>query len=123
MKPQQQHVLNLLQDNPPPQALARLRDLSEEQWQEVVRAAEALGVAPVLIRRIERRGVAVPASIRTALRGALEAHTARNLRLLGEFGMLARALQKADIAFLPVKGVHLCATLYENIGERPILDI
>ena len=53
----------------------------------------------------------------------VQTHTARNMRMLSEFHGLAVALQERGLPFLPVKGVHLCTSLYENIGERAIWDI
>ena len=56
--------------------------------------------------------------IRTRMRAILQTHTARNMRLLSEFSELARRSQERGVDFMPVKGVHLCTSLYENIGER-----
>jgi hypothetical protein len=123
VNPYQQHVLSLLQDEPSAQATARLADLDESEWREVISEAEVLGVAPLLPRNVKRLRLSVPAAIDTRMRDILQIHTARNLRMLREFGMLAKALQGQGVDFMPVKGVHLCTSLYEYIGERPAWDI
>lgn len=123
MDQSQQHLLTLLRDEPTAQAIARAAALDENQWREVIAAAEALGVAPLLPGRAERLQVPLPAPIRLQLRGILQSHTARNLNMLGQFNVLARALQEQGVDFMPMKGVHLCTSLYENIGERPSWDI
>ena len=76
-----------------------------------------------MLGRLEKLHLPAPPAIQAQLRGVLQTHTARNLRLLREFSNLARALQKQTVEFMPIKGVHLCTSLYENIGERPIWDI
>jgi len=115
--------LALLQNTPTDEALARLRSLDAESWKKTMAEAEALGVSPLLLRQADRLQIAVPPGIRTQMRETIQSHTARNMRMLREFGGLARALQQAGISFMVVKGVHLCTSLYENIGERPIWDI
>jgi hypothetical protein len=122
MEPQE-HVLALLHDEPPQPAVAKLNALSDSAWQPVIRAAETLGVAPLLLGRADRLQIDLPLGVRQRMTQILQAHTARNLRLLREFSQLARALDEHDIAFLPMKGAQLCTSLYENIGERPIWDI
>ena len=119
----QEHVLSLLRDESPLAAVAGLNALEDFVWQQVIRAAETLGVAPLLLGHADKLGLNLSDEIRRHLNRILQAHTARNLRLLHEFSLLARALNGRGIAFMPVKGVHLCTSLYENIGERAIWDI
>jgi hypothetical protein len=119
----QEHVLALLQEEPPQAAITVLTALNDSVWRKVIDAAESLGVAPLLLGRADTLGLDMPIEIRRELTGILQTHTARNLGLLREFDLLARALVEGEIAFIPVKGVHLCTALYENIGERPIWDI
>jgi hypothetical protein len=123
MDQSQQYVLTLLQDEPTAQAMRGVTALDEDHWREVIAAAEALGVAPLLSGRAERLQLPLPPRIRAQLRGILQTQTARNLNMLGQFNVLARALQEQGVDFMPMKGVHLCTSLYENIGERPSWDI
>lgn len=123
MDQSQVHVLTLLQDEPANHAVRRAASLDDAQWGEVITAAEALGVAPLLLGRTEKLQIQLPAQIRARLRGMLQTHTARNLNMLGQFNVLARALQGQDVEFMPMKGVHLATQLYANIGERPTWDI
>jgi hypothetical protein len=123
MDPNQQHVLALLQDNPTAQAMRRVAGLDEAHWREVIASAEALGVGPLLSGRTERLQIPLPPNVRARLRGILQTHTARNLNMLGQFNVLAHALQEQGVDFMPMKGVHLCVNLYENIGERATWDI
>lgn len=123
MNAPQQHVFTLLQDEPDARAVARLDSLKDQAWQEIISEAEALGVSALLSRCVDRLQIPVTPLIRQQLLAIVQNHTARNLRLLREFGILARALDEQGIAFMPFKGVHLCTALYKNIGERPIWDI
>lgn len=113
----------MLRDEPPDEAAARLRAMEEQDWRELMAAAEAMGVAPLLPGRAEKAQISIPAAIRAELRESLQGHTGRNLLLLAEFSKVAGALQRAGIAFLVFKGVHLFTSLYENIGERPTWDM
>ena len=119
-----QHIaVSLLQDKPTEADLARLNALDEAEWREVIPVAEVLGLGPLLFRNVRRLEVKVPQAIDELLRGSLRNNTARNLRILQEFGMLARALQAQGVAFMPLKGVYLCSNLYDNPGERALWDI
>lgn len=119
----QEHVLALLNDEPSKGAMAGLHALNDSGWQQVISAAESLGVSPLLLGRADRLQIHVPTEIRRRMTEILQVHTARNLRLLREFNQLASALDARNVDFLPMKGVHLCTSLYSNIGERPIWDI
>jgi hypothetical protein len=123
MDQSQQYVLTLLRGEPTAQALARLVALDEDRWRELVAAAEALGVGPLLLGRAEQLQIPLQPRVRAQLRGILQTHTARNLNMLGQFNVLARALQEQGVDFMPMKGMHLCTGLYENIGERATWDI
>jgi hypothetical protein len=95
MDQSQQQVLTLLQDDPTAEALGRVAALDDRQWREVIEAAEALGVGPMLFGRAERLQIPLPPNVRAQLRGILQTHTARNLNMLGQFNVLARTLQVA----------------------------
>lgn len=123
MNVQQQLAVSLLQDNPAEMDLARLNALNEAGWHEVSKVAEALGLGPLLFRNVRRFEVKVPQAIGELLLESLRNNTARNLRILKEFGILAGALQEQGIAFMPLKGVYLCSNVYENPGERLLWDI
>ncbi len=123
MSQAQEHVLSLLQSKSPPDAITRLNALDVAAWQQVITAAESLGVAPLLMGRAAGLNMSPPEAIRKQLTQVLQTHTARNLRLLHEYSNLSRAFDARGVVFMPVKGVHLCTSLYENIGERTIWDI
>jgi len=118
-----QTVFSLLQDDLTAAAMRRLRALDEKAWGEVVSASEALLVAPVLLGRAEKLNLELPLPIRSRLLEIVRTHTARNLRLLQEFQVIASVLQEQSVDFMPIKGVHLCTSLYANIGERSMSDI
>ena len=110
-----QTVFSLLQDDLTAAAMRRLRALDEKAWGEVVSASEALLVAPVLLGRAEKLNLELPLPIRSRLLEIVRTHTARNLRLLQEFQVIASVLQEQSVDFMPIKGVHLCTSLYANI--------
>jgi hypothetical protein len=120
---QQQFILSLLQDNISDDDLRRLNALGEGEWREVIDAANAQGLAPLLSSCIQRLQISAPQATQAQLREVLLNNTARNLQLLKHFGVLAGALQGQNLPFLPLKGVYLCSNVYENLGERTIWDI
>ncbi len=122
MNAQQQIILALLRDQPADD-LRRLDRLTEAEWQPVIRLAEAEGLGPLLWNRTARHQVRTPQTVRAQLHQLLLDNTARNLRLLQHFELLARALQGRQVSFLALKGVYLCSNIYENPGERSIWDI
>ncbi len=120
---QQQIILTLLRDSAPEEDLQRLSALGEGQWREVIQAANAQGVTPLLLGRILKLHVNAPQAVLATLRQSLLDNTARNLQLIKHFEVLARALQGQNLPFMPLKGVYLCTSVYGNIGERSIWDI
>ena len=123
MNTNQQLVLALLRDKAPETDVARLNALSESGWRDVVQLAESMGLGPLLFRNARRLQVRLPKAVDDLMLESLRNNTARNLRILQEFKILADALQKQGIAFMPLKGIYLCSNLYENPGERALWDI
>ncbi len=123
MDTQQQIILSLLRDRAPDEDVRRLNALGEAEWREVIQAANVQGVAPLLLGRVQRLHVSPPQGAQAALRESLLNNTARNLQLIKHFEVLAGALQAQDLPFMPLKGLYLCTSVYENLGERSIWDI
>ncbi len=73
----QEHVLSLLQSESPPDAITRLNALDVAAWQQVIGAAESLGVAPLLMGRAAGLNVSPPEAIQKQLTQILQSHTAR----------------------------------------------
>jgi hypothetical protein len=119
----QQIILSLLQEDLSDDAVRGLNALAEGEWREVIHAAKAQGLAPVLSGSIQRLHINAPQVTQAQLREALLNNTARNLQVLKHFGVLAGALQAQGLAFVPLKGVYLCSNVYENLGERTLWDI
>lgn len=119
----QQIILSLLREDLSDDAIRRLNALAEGEWAEVIRAARAQGLAPVLSGSIQRLHIDAPKVTQAQLREALLNNTARNLQVLKHFGVLAGALQAQGLPFVPLKGVYLCSNVYENLGERTLWDV
>jgi hypothetical protein len=119
----QQLVVSLLQDQPAESDVARLNALADSGWRELVSVADELGLAPLIVRRTESHRLQVSSAIHEELLERLRSNTARNLRILAQFGILASALKREGIAFMPLKGVYLCSNVYDNPGARSIWDI
>ncbi len=123
MNTQQQIILSLLRANPAEAEIRRVNALGEGDWQKVLAAAEAQGLATLLFGRIQKLRVVTPPATQAHLREVLLNNTARNLQLIRHFEMLAGALQGRDVPFMPLKGIYLCTNVYENLGERSLWDI
>jgi len=123
MNRHQQIVLFCLRDTLTEEIRSELMSMKESDWREVIKAANKLGVTPLIATNTQRHEIRVPLQISESLQKSLKNNTARNLGLLAEFQKLAKVLQARNIPLIPLKGVYLSSNLYKNIGERLISDI
>lgn len=103
----------------------RTATLAPASARPVVDLALAQGVAPLLHERLRAaaRLDALPSSCAQALARERRACALDNLRKYGAFRDVARTLDKAGIAMLPLKGLHLAERIYRDIGLRPMSDL
>lgn len=95
-----------------------------QDWNEVVRTATRLGVAPLLSWSLSRACPdGVPAPILAVLRDRFRESTKQNLVLTSELLRLLALFRQAGISAVPYKGPALAAQLYDPPGLRPSGDL
>ena len=108
-----------------PRACYRFEDISPQEWQALLAAADAHRVSPLLYARLRADGVLdrLPAEVELALERAYVVSRTRNaLRWQAlEHALSALAAQGIDVILL--KGAALVATLYDEPALRPMDDL
>jgi hypothetical protein len=102
--------------------------LGPDDWRLLAATARREGVAPLLYHVLNEAGwpADAPLDIQADLRQAYYATTARNLLIYRELSHILTALRASPSPPLPVillKGAALAATVYDNIGLRPMGDL
>lgn len=97
-------------------------------WERLVRTAQAHDVAPLLYHALSEAGwpADILSSVQADLRQAYHTTAARNLVIYQELVRILTTLRVSPSPPLPVillKGAALAATLYPNIGLRPMGDL
>lgn len=100
-----------------------LKTVTPEVWQAVAAQASLHRVAPLLYRRTEELGLALPNELAAELRQAYRWNARRNMVLYQELGKVLGVLRARDIPAIALKGLHLAADVYDSVGLRTILDI
>lgn len=83
------------------------------------------GVASLLHRVLQSGGALaeLPVPVRARIEQERRATGFVNLRRLGEFQRIARALRGRDIPVIALKGLHLAELVYRDISLRPMSDM
>jgi hypothetical protein len=104
---------------------AAARAFAPADWESILALAQRHGVAPLLHRQLHADGLLGSLAPDTAERLAqTRRETAlANLRLYGEFRIVAQALHAAGIPLMALKGLHLAELVYRDIGLRPMSDL
>jgi hypothetical protein len=104
---------------------AGMRELSPQAWEEMLELALRHGVAPLLHRALQSKGVLAdaPEHVRTRLPQERRATALLNLRKYGEFRRIAQALRERNIPLIALKGLHLAERVYPDISLRPMSDL
>lgn len=98
--------------------------LEEQNWEALLEEADRHGVAGVLyfaLRGGESNGV--PAEILSKLENRFKRHHLDNWLRNEMSAQLVQAFTAAQIPVMVLKGAALAATVYEDIGLRPYMDI
>jgi hypothetical protein len=92
-------------------------------FDELAIAAEQHGMEPLVLAHIERTGLAMPADLRARLlaRRTQHAHAA-SIRTRVMTGV-ARAMERAGVPFLVLKGAALAPLVYDDARLRPMRDV
>mgnify|MGYP001815742532 CR=1 FL=1 len=110
--------------DPPAAAIDELRTLAPAlDWETTAALARQLGVAPLLHRTLRRAHIEVPEDIRLRLFASHGLNGIRNEAIQAEVLRITRALDKAGIPSVPLKGASLMVTLYPDVALRALSDI
>jgi hypothetical protein len=99
---------------------------SPEKWRWLKEVALTQGVAPLLSRTIQGidvRSFPIPDPVRRELDQAYYRTVASNHLLLRELDRILAALVEASVPVVVLKGAALAASLYGDIGLRPMNDL
>jgi hypothetical protein len=95
-----------------------------QDWDQVVRAANRLGVAPLLSWSLTRAcPESVPPRVLAELRDAFRESAKRHLILTTELLRVLALFRQAGIDAVPLKGPALAAQLYDPPALRPTSDL
>jgi len=99
---------------------------SEDDWARFANMANAEGVAPLIhwtFKHEDISGIDIPTKVKTKLMAAYYNTTAQNQVMFQELERILEALNDADIPVIVLKGAALAATIYPEIGLRPMGDL
>ena len=119
MTPVAQFLLQLLavrSSNPP-----RAEDLTERQWEALGQLAIRGGLAGLVAARL--RDIAAPNALLRRLALAALRVEQRNRLLTAEYDALQAAALDRDLPLVPLKGVALLPTLYDDLSQRSMVDV
>lgn len=99
--------------------------LTPERWQNLLALAAGHRITPLLWHRLKQKGLdkIVPEAVAASLKEASRRNTMNNLRLSRELHLLLSTLEAENIPVIPLKGIVLANTVYENISLREMNDI
>lgn len=82
-------------------------------------------VLPLVYHRLRARGESgfFPAGDTGMMKRSLMVNTVRNIRYFEEAEKLAAGFRRERVSFAFLKGVHLAAAVYENVGLRAFCDM
>jgi len=104
----------------------RVRELVQQgvNWDDVLASAEAHDTRPLLARSLaSTMPDDIPAHVTASLRRWVQANRLRSMRLTAELARLSRALQRAGVAALPLKGPLLAEMAYGDVTLRYSIDL
>lgn len=117
-------ILGILRGNSNGGLQPRLQGLSERDWAAIVRESLRHCIAPLLYRSLTRnfREVCVPERVLRCLKDVYLHITARNIRFYHALDQLLKGIGDS-VPVLLLKGGHLAAFIYPNIGLRSMADM
>jgi len=114
------HLLALLRADS-----AALPALSPAEWEAVLELAAAHSLTPLLYYRLHavHGSEALPPNAWQRLQEHYYRNTGLNIRRYHELARILTALQDAGVPPIALKGAHLAALVYEQVGLRPMVDV
>ena len=113
-------IVDCLAGAPPAESLCSLTD---EDWESLVIAAIALGLAPLFHYHLAHLDLTPPPLALAKLAVTRQAHTKRNEAIGGQLAELLAAFAAQKIEVIVLKGAFLASTAYPEPGLRPMNDI
>jgi hypothetical protein len=98
-------------------------EFTPADWKLFSQMAEREGVAPLMYWKLKDSPVAVPLSTFNLLRSTYYQTLGQNTLMYQELERILAALDEAGLPVIVLKGAGLAATLYEDIGLRPMSDL
>ena len=92
-------------------------------WELFSQMADREGVAPLMYWKLKESPVKIPPSTFNLLRSTYYQTLAQNTLMYQELERILKALDEAGIPVIVLKGAALAATVYEDIGLRPMGDL
>ena len=124
-EPEMKLVVLAARTNLDDRAKERLALLIDERlnWDEIISAAAAHGVVPILFRNLGPYAKDIPSSALERLRDFTLQNSLHNLYLAGELTKLIKIMEESGINALPYKGPLLAATIYGDLSLRQFSDL
>lgn len=101
----------------------KLAGLTAEEWHAVTAKADEHSLAPLLYSHLTRLELPLPDSVGGWLKESYRRNWIRNATLYRELGRVLAPLQERGIPVIILKGAHLAACVYQDIGVRQMLDV
>ncbi|MDD4357184.1 MAG: nucleotidyltransferase family protein, partial [Smithellaceae bacterium] len=103
---------------------ARLSALTPEQWQKFLTIAATQRVAPLIFYRLKKKSLdqAVPSEVYASLKDVYLQNTMRIMKITAQSRLVLKTLNSEGIPTIPLKGIVMANSVYENIGLREMND-
>ena len=118
-------LLLCLRAEPAETKVARLRELTDNDWEDILKEARSQGIAPILFHSLKplQSALNIPEQILDVLRQNYLNSSARNMRLFQKLLQILTIFNRENIPVILLKGAHLAKLVYESPALRPMSDI
>ncbi|MFC1716160.1 nucleotidyltransferase family protein [Candidatus Poribacteria bacterium] len=116
------HCLGIGTDNV---EIDELRQLSTDDWDEIIQQAYGHGVCPLLYHHLGSLGADadIPLGVEQKLRNIYFQNMKTNMWLFHELSKILSLLQEHSVQVIVLKGACLAELIYQDITLRPMIDI
>lgn len=123
--PAMAQLISCLRHEPAEEKTARLHRIAASDWPAIYAEADRHDVTPNLYHSVKphARNLAASEDLMTAMRRKYLIAVARNLHLFQELSGLLNEFNKEGIPVVLLKGAHLAAEVYDDMGLRNMCDI
>lgn len=98
---------------------------SDEDWRQFLRELGGFKLSPLFYWKLKSRAaeVEIPVEIFQKMRDAYLSNWARNARFFHALKNVLAAFQDAGISVITLKGAHIAALIYRDVGARAMVDV